>query len=466
MVDIVSETNLSNSYNNWDNHQVQINKYLGAIEGNPYVMELSKDFKNLSFQKVTKYMSSDWNKKFCDENALSNIDTNTVNNINSLFNTDLLMKHFCKYVDENIVITDDKQLFNFLEKSSLEDAKITISSNMPTIEFNPTDLKFVTTTGLSRLGPEEEEELEEKDRRFSVDYEYLYKCFVPPENIVKSKCHKTSGPIFHKEVINKVIGCKTGNEAIKGYFKKAKVGDFYNCATLQIVLGESKCANAKLFRNGKIQITGIPHPDLGTTAVQIISDLIKSINDCKETNHKIVFGKKHVRLQYYKTVMINTCYDMKISIDRDITSQILSERFNFSTVWEGDGYPGVRVLYYYNENTLGTENEGRCICSLNDDDKSKDKCDGKGTGSGKYDCRKISIAVFQSGKVIIAGGCKDANPIYSVYKTFNNIISSIVHEITKVDDEGIQNKKIKQTNIFIDKSRINNIELYNKLIAQ
>lgn len=454
MGDSVSEHNLTNSYNNWDNHQVQINKYLLAIEGNPYVMELSKDFKNLSIQKVTKYMSPEWSKKFCNSSSELNIDINTINNINSLFNTDILMKQFCKHLNENIDITNNKQLFSFLEKSSLGTAKKVISANMPTIEFKPSDLKFVTTTGLAML-------------ETFVDYEYLYKKFVPPEKIVKSKCPKTSGPIFHKEVINKIIGCKTGNEAIKGYFKKQDVGDFYNCATLQIVLGESKCANAKLFNNGKIQLTGIPHPDLGTTAVQIISDLIKSIPDCKESNQKIVFDKKHVKLKYYKTVMINTCYDMKISIDRDITSQILSERFNFSTVWEGDGYPGVRVLYYYNKDTVGTENEGRCICSLNDDEKSKDKCDGKGTGCGKYDCRKISIAVFQSGKVIIAGGCKDADPIYSVYNTFNKVVSSIVHEITKVDDEGIQNKKkIKDKKIFIDKSKINNIALYNKLIAQ
>lgn len=454
MVDSVSESNLSNSYNNWDNHQVQISKYLGAIEGNPYVVELSKDFRHISIQKVTKYMSPEWNKKFCDETSNSNIGTNTINNINSLFNTDILMKLFCKHIMDKIDISDNSQLFSLLETSSLESTKSSISADMPVIEFNPSDLKFVTTTGLAEL-------------ETFVDYEYLYKNFVPPDNIVKSKCPKTSGPIFNKEVINKIIGCKTGNQAIKGFFKKRDVGDFYNCATLQIVLGETKCANAKLFNNGKIQLTGIPHPDLGTTAVQIIADMIKSIPDCKETNQKIVFDKKHVKLKYYKTVMINTCYDMKISIDRDVTSQILSERFNFSTVWEGDGYPGVRVLYYYNKDTVGTENEGRCICSLNDDEKTAEKCDGKGTGDGKYDCRKISIAVFQSGKVIIAGGCKNADPIFSVYNTFNKVISGIVHEITKVDDEVIQNKKKKKdTKIFIDKSRINNIELYNKLIVQ
>jgi len=329
-----------------------------------------------------------------------------------------------------------------------------VNDNKKKIEFSPSALKFVTTTGLGIL-------------ETYIDYEYLYEKFIPPKKIVKSICSKDSSPIFLPEVINTIVGCKTGNEAIKGYFKKSDVGDFYNCATLQIVLGEKKCANAKLFNNGKIQLTGIPHPDLGTVAIKIICDLIKTIPDDKENNKKIVFDKKHVKIKHYKTVMINTCYDLKISIDRDIISQILSKRFGFSTVWEGDGYPGVRVLYYYNEQTLGTEKEGLCICSeQNKDGCECEKCSGKGDGKGKFNCRKISIAVFQSGKVIIAGGCKDAEPIYSVYKRFNAIISKIASEITKIDDNIKTKKKIKEKNVFIDKTKIQNMEFYKTLLQQ
>ena len=52
--------------------------------------------------------------------------------------------------------------------------------------------------------------------------------------------------------------------------------------------------NAKLFNNGKLQLTGIPHPDLGTLAVKIICDLIKSIPDNEEDGSKIVFDKKEL----------------------------------------------------------------------------------------------------------------------------------------------------------------------------
>ena len=455
MVDNVSECNSIDNLNNWDNYQLQVNKYLKAIDDNPYVMELSQDFKNLSKDKVTKYLPLEWKQKFNKLVESGLIENSTINHINSLFNTDNLIKLFAKSVVKNLDIKKDSDIIKYITPSSLSSVKENINSLVPEVKFTPSELKFVTTTGLGML-------------ETYIDYEFLYENFIPPQNIVKSTCPKDSSPIFNPEVINTIVGCKTGNEAIKGYFKKSDVGDFYNCATLQIVLGEKKCANAKLFNNGKIQLTGIPHPDLGTVAIKIICDLIKSIPDNKETNQKIVFDKKHVKLKYYKTVMINTCYDLGISIDRDITSQILSERFKFSTVWEGDGYPGVRVLYYYNTDTLGTDNEGLCMCSADGcENKDHEKCNGKGTGEGKFNCRKISIAVFQSGKVIIAGGCKNAEPIYSVYNQFNKIIGTIAHEITKIDDENIQNKKkSKEKKIFIDKVKIQNMDLYKKLMEQ
>ena len=60
--------------------------------------------------------------------------------------------------------------------------------------------------------------------------------------------------------------------------------------------------------------------------------------------------------------MINTCYDLGINIDRDITSNILNNRYNFNTVWEGDGTLVCVFYTHYNTNTLGTNFEGRCNC--------------------------------------------------------------------------------------------------------
>ena len=64
MVESLSECNSGQNLNNWDNYQFQINKYLKAIDGNPYVLELSQDFKNLSREKITKYLPQEWKARF------------------------------------------------------------------------------------------------------------------------------------------------------------------------------------------------------------------------------------------------------------------------------------------------------------------------------------------------------------------------------------------------------------------
>ena len=92
------------------------------------------------------------------------------------------------------------------------------------------------------------------------------------------------------------------------------------------------------------------------------------------------------------------------------------------------------------------------------------KCAGKGTGIGKNQCRKISIAVFQSGKVIIAGGCQSTEPIYRVYNVFNNIIKTIAPEIRKIDDNKSAKKISKKPAIFIDKRLISNSDIYLNIL--
>ena len=442
--------------NNWYNYQRQIHKYLSSVENNPYVLELSTDFKKIGINKIIKPMSSGYKKWISSINTDDIFTDTTVNTVNALFNTDNLMKQFINCLEERVTKGDLCKLQEFLTLDNLNQIKQHVQTIIPSIKFCPSDLKFVTTTGLGILDT-------------TVDFAYLYKYYTPPIKIVKSQGQSTSEPIFYPEVINTVVGCKTGNLPIKGFFKKSDVGDFYNCATLQVVLGESKCANVKLFNNGKLQLTGIPHPDLGPVAIKIVCDLIKSIPDEKETGNKIVFDKKRVEVKEYKTVMINTCYDLKISLDRNIVSSILSKRYNFNTVWEGDGYPGVRVLYYYNKDTVGTSNDGICMCSKNYSGAQEMKCDkmcsGKGTGSGQYNCRKISIAIFQSGKIIIAGGCQDVEPIYNVYNRFNKIIEEIMPEIQKLDDETIkQATKQGSKKIYLEISKITNYHEYSKLI--
>ena len=442
---IDSSKSKSQLFNNWDNYQNQINRYLESIEDNPYVGELAEDFRQTTLKNITQYFTENYSKWITHLFIDNTISIHTVYRINSLFNNSILMKSFCKKCMEKIGENDTEKLLDFIELDNLTLLKQELNGNIPKTIFKPSELKFVTTTGLGILDG-------------NVNFVKLYELYKEPSNIVKSVSPLNSTTYFNDHVINKIIGCKTGKSPIKGYFKKTDVGDFYNCATLQVVLGENKCANVKLFNNGKLQLTGIPHPDLGQKTIEIICNLINSLNT-KENNYCLA-NNKNIKLKSYKTVMINTCYDLGISIDRDVTSKILNKRYNFNTVWEGDGYPGVRILYYYNENSIGTTKEGICNCN----NINMNKCSGKGCGKGINECRKISIAIFQSGKVIIAGGCQETKPIFQVYKHFNSIINDIAFEIKKVDSNNLKQIKTKAPPIFIDKRLIKNYDQYKQIL--
>jgi hypothetical protein len=67
---------------------------------------------------------------------------------------------------------------------------------------------------------------------------------------------------------------------------------------------------------------------------------------------------------------------------------IIRQRYYSS--YESAIYPGVNIKYYYNP---AKQQTGICNC--------EGPCDGKGSQGF---CKKITIAVFKSGKIIITGG--------------------------------------------------------------
>jgi len=135
----------------------------------------------------------------------------------------------------------------------------------------------------------------------------------------------------------------------------------------------------------------------------------------------------------------------------------MSKRYNLNTIYDSDGYPGVRIEYFYNKKNIGTPFEGKCNCS--------EICKGKGTGLTDSSCRKISVAIFQSGSAIIAGGCTNTDPIYCAYRFINNIISNIIDDIIKPDTKANILKRQRRETMFINTDNIVNKEIYNKIIA-
>ena len=134
--------------------------------------------------------------------------------------------------------------------------------------------------------------------------------------------------------------------------------------------------------------------------------------------------KSRIKIQPVKIVLINSDFNINFKIKRNIFHSILKDNYNIVSRYEPGIYPGVNNKYYWNKLTLGTPDEGVCKC--------KSKCIGKGNGEGDGQCKKITIAAFQSGSIIITG----ANSILQIddaYAFINNVISKNYDLIRKID---------------------------------
>ena len=62
-------------------------------------------------------------------------------------------------------------------------------------------------------------------------------------------------------------------------------------------------------------------------------------------------------------------------------------------------------------------------------------CNGKGNGCGDGDCKKVTIAVFMSGKVIITGG-QNKDQINESYRFISNFVRG-KKEILELKDKKV-----------------------------
>ena len=425
---------------NWSQYGQLVEKYLSILSTNPYINELRDNYEKKKIDRILVNFNDiykDWFNQLVQSDILNKRSIHTINNY---FNNRIMIQKFAEYITNNYKTKE--QLYEL--EGNLEYIYREVKNTVPKSIFSPSKLKFVTTTAIAWI-------TNPKDK-IIIDFKEIYNKF----NIDKKDIllHK-KGNIYHDKWIGKIVGCKTGGEEIKGHFKKENLGDFYNCATVNVLISCIKTANIKIFNNGKLQMTGIAKPSDGEKAVNYICNLI---NTMTKQGARIITNKKDykVSLVSYKTVMINTCYELGISINREILYNIISKRYKLNTIYDADGYPGVRVEYYYNTLTTNTEFEGRCSCT--------ERCKGKGIGEGDRNCRKISIAIFQSGSTIIAGGCNSIKPIYDTYNFINNIISEIMGEIKKTETKANILKRKRATIMFIDKKSVINKNIYQKYL--
>ena len=266
-----------------------------------------------------------------------------------------------------------------------------------------------------------------------------------------------SPELNHDNIIDNIItGIKIkGN--IKGYFPKKQDSNkvFFNSITLNIIQLK-KSINLKIFNNGKIQMTGVISKEHSLLAVDSIKNLLNSNKELY-----ISESDKEIDITDFKTVLINSDYDCGFEIQRENLLLILINIYGLSVNYEPENYPGVKVAFFWND--IYSDNvTGLCKC-----DK---KCIGKGTGKSVNECKKITIAIFQSGKIIITGG-NDLTQIKFVYEFINQILNDHLFEIKKKhlinyhpEIKVNQNTRQRVRYIYIQKKNIVNIDYYNSLI--
>ncbi len=172
---------------------------------------------------------------------------------------------------------------------------------------------------------------------------------------------------------------------------------FYNQSTIH-VLHDNKLMNVKLFNNGRIQITGLKGENQAEVLIRRLLVYFKDFNILDES----------AQLIDQKIVLINSDFDIGMEINREtLHTEII--KHNLYSSYEPCIYPGVNIKYFMNTRN----HSGTCECSK--------LCNGKGNGCGDGECKKVTIAVFKSGKIIITGG-QNKDQINESYRFITNFI--------------------------------------------
>ena len=221
--------------------------------------------------------------------------------------------------------------------------------------------------------------------------------------------HKES-VIFLEYGINKNISNSKGENPKNKKNKKEKKR-FDN--QLTIILKIDDYINLKLFKNGKIQMTGLKNIDNGKIAINKIIDIIKYYNIYDNTISENI---NDAIMSNYKICLINSDFKYKHKIKRTDLYKYIVNNTDLICSYEPCIYPGVKIQFYYNENK-----DGICNCEKYCENKNKNS-----------KCIKITIAIFESGCTIITGS-KNIEQINNTYNYIRKLLDNNIDQFKKID---------------------------------
>lgn len=210
--------------------------------------------------------------------------------------------------------------------------------------------------------------------------------------------------------------CITTFKGIKKKNSKKNSKRFDNQVTVLCRLSEDKVINVKVFKNGNIQMTGIKSIEQGESALGIV---VESIKDIFQKCPTVVSDIELLKGTNICIHLINSDFKTGIEINRENINSLLQTKYDIYSCFERSIYPGVKVQYFWQQND---NTHGVCNC--------KTPCNGKGKGNGDGDCKKITIAIFQSGCIIITGASQPIQ-INHAYTFICDVIKNNMNYIKK-----------------------------------
>jgi len=129
---------------------------------------------------------------------------------------------------------------------------------------------------------------------------------------------------------------------------------------------------------------------------------------------------KPLSVEKFSVQLLNSDYKMNALVRRDELHKLLSQKYRLFSTLETTIYQGINTKYYYNEKSL--RKNGICWC-----DKC---CNGQGDGKELGQCKRITIAIFQTGSVIITGA-RNMSQLDEAYDFINEIIKNHCSEVLK-----------------------------------
>ena len=254
------------------------------------------------------------------------------------------------------------------------------------------------------------------DLLFEMVRPHLIPIWLPVEGILKFEHKKLVMGYSHKDIFTnrKMTSKSFFNQSTIIVRKKvpsldpASLGLMSETSFGQMSETSFKQVNIKLFANGGIQMTGVMSEEFALETIEWLLCLIKTLPQSPFTDQP--------NIERLSTQLINTDYKIDKFINQESLHQILITEYNLFSMLEKTIYQGINTKFFYNSNNKN----GVCCCT--------NFCKGQGNGEGDGQCKRITISIFRTGRIIVTGA-RQIEQIHVAYDFLNGVFDQYYDEI-------------------------------------